>query len=373
MDSASNHGRLHGLDGIRAVSILLVIAFHCSETAGFPNTGPLDVFVRNGGFGVDIFFVLSGFLITHLLLKEEQRAGSFNLPAFYGRRALRILPPALFCLLVMLLLSRLSLAGITMKDVLTATFSLRNYSGGPWETGHFWSLSTEEQFYFLWPLFLLRAPRRWCAPLVAMAILAAPGWRYVAYKMNTVQNPFRFDLHFDALLVGCLLALLRSQPRTLAILRKPLLQSSIVPVAGVALFVALNLLPLIGPVYVLKETILLVAVAAFVSYSVDCPNTALGRILNWPPVVWCGVLSYSLYLWQQLFCKSTMPHALGLTQTFPLNILVTFCAAALSYCAIEKPIAALRQRMTVRSGPAGRRALILKTISGHICRYSEER
>src|SRR5277367_6261689 len=116
VNSSTNQGRLPGLDGLRAVSIAGVLAVHCSETSGFPSLGPLDFFIRNGGFGVDIFFVLSGFLITSLLLKEENRFGSFSISAFYLRRCIRILPPALAYLTAMLLAGFIGLTGVTFTE-----------------------------------------------------------------------------------------------------------------------------------------------------------------------------------------------------------------------------------------------------------------
>src|SRR5277367_1468868 len=209
VNSSTNQGRLPGLDGLRAVSIAGVLAVHCSETSGFPSLGPLDFFIRNGGFGVDIFFVLSGFLITSLLLKEENRFGSFSISAFYLRRCIRILPPALAYLTAMLLAGFIGLTGVTFTEWAEAAGFLRNYVGKAWETGHYWSLAVEEQFYFAWPLLLLILPRRFRIPFGIAGVLIAPFWRYANLRFGMVANPFRFDMHCDALLVGCLLAFLR--------------------------------------------------------------------------------------------------------------------------------------------------------------------
>src|SRR5271156_418327 len=143
--------RLPGLDGIRAISITLVIAHHCFAAPGTPSLGLFDIFAREGAFGVDMFFVLSGFIITTLLLQEEIKSGSFSVSRFYLRRAIRILPPALFYLLVVHLLSFWKLTEVSLADVARAAFFIRNYVNGPWSTGHFWSLAIEEQFYLVLP------------------------------------------------------------------------------------------------------------------------------------------------------------------------------------------------------------------------------
>lgn len=349
MASTVDRERLAGLDGIRAISILLVLAFHCSETIGFPSLGPLDIFVRNGGFGVEMFFVLSGFLITTLLLKEEQRYGSVSIVSFYARRALRILPPALFYLLVMLLLGFAGLTGVTLEEFAKAASFARNYLPGTWETGHFWSLAVEEQFYFVWPFLLILIPGSARVPFSITGVLAAPFWRYANLKWQWVDNPFRFDLHYDAMLLGCLLAFLRADPKALIFLRKPVLQSWLVPVGVVVAFVGLHQPHLPGVLFTFRQTLLIVSVGLFINYGVDVTGSLVGRILNSRPVVWCGTLSYSLYLWQQLFCWRHAVHpeiapALGIQQ-FPLNLFMSVGMAVVSFYAVEKPFNTLRKQL----------------------------
>src|SRR5579871_2509992 len=130
--------RLPGLDGIRAISIGLVLAFHVTESAGWNS-------FRAGSFGVEIFFVLSGFLITWLLCCEDNRYGSISLRTFYARRALRILPPALAYLATLEFLAQFAL--VSSAGVLPCLAFIRNLVGGDPSTAHFWSLSVEEQFY----------------------------------------------------------------------------------------------------------------------------------------------------------------------------------------------------------------------------------
>lgn len=156
-------GRLPGLDGLRAVAVLLVIFHHlCSQGtfAGWPAVA--DV-LKRGSFGVQIFFVLSGFLITWLLLGEDARHGQIALGRFYVRRALRILPPALLYLAVMFVLTLAGVFAIGRRDFLYSLFFIRNAYGvgGDPQLAHYWSLAVEEQFYLVWPVVVALASRTW--------------------------------------------------------------------------------------------------------------------------------------------------------------------------------------------------------------------
>jgi peptidoglycan/LPS O-acetylase OafA/YrhL len=324
--------RLPGLDGLRAISIALVVASHVGHERG--------IFVY-GSFGVQIFFVLSGFLITRLLCIEEERYGQISLPAFYRRRALRILPAAFTYLAAIAVFT-------SPKDLLYCVIFVRNLVAGKPVTGHFWSLSIEEQFYLLWPVtfLLLRTNRRRLKVAIVMCAVA-PVWRAIAAHLaggpQFIGN-FRTDLTYDALLGGCSLALLYTQ----GLLRSGVMRSPITPVLA-ALSLVLMLRPeapsLIAP------TCRIMAVAIIINYAVQRP----GGWLNWAPLVWLGQLSYSLYLWQQPFCwYSRIP----VFTRFPLNVAASITMAALSFYFVEKPFLRLRDRTArprndSRSAPEG--------------------
>jgi peptidoglycan/LPS O-acetylase OafA/YrhL len=150
---------LPSLDGLRAVSILLVILGHGVGTG----KSQLDLhspvleklFFSHSAIGVRTFFIISGFLITTLLLREKSNFGYISLPAFYTRRCLRILPAFFFYLLVIVVLDRTGFVQLPAGNLLYAVTYTMNFNPNPyWYTGHFWSLSVEEQFYLLWPLAL---------------------------------------------------------------------------------------------------------------------------------------------------------------------------------------------------------------------------
>jgi peptidoglycan/LPS O-acetylase OafA/YrhL len=139
--------RIPSLDGVRAISILLVIAGHWTETH---TTGvKADIAGAFANLGVRIFFVLSGYLITRLLLEEQATTGEISLRQFYLRRARRILPASLFFMLTVFIWYHRELR---WQHALAALLYVTNFDPGhPWFLGHLWSLSVEEQFYFLWP------------------------------------------------------------------------------------------------------------------------------------------------------------------------------------------------------------------------------
>jgi peptidoglycan/LPS O-acetylase OafA/YrhL len=202
--------QLPSLDGLRGLAILAVMLNNARYLPG-------------GFLGVDIFFVLSGFLITALLLQEWQRTGTIRLGAFYARRALRLLP-ALFALLALVLVAPglFYLAAPPWKDAAIAAlyatnwvnaFSLRNMA----ILDHTWSLTVEEQFYVLWPplvpvLLALRVRRRWILSMVLLGISVSTSLRLLLWDGPASIKRLYYGLgtRLDALLVGCLVALLVS-------------------------------------------------------------------------------------------------------------------------------------------------------------------
>jgi len=327
--------RLPGLDGIRAVSIALVIAYHVTSSA----LGR-DV-MHFGSFGVEIFFILSGFLITWLLCKEEAEHTSISLHAFYARRALRILPPVVIYLGVLLILSAAGFLTVSLADVTGCFFFARNIFGGSFQTAHFWSLSLEEQFYLLWPLaMILLGSNKWRLRISIVLVLASPIWHSLSYRLAgdaALVNHLRFDQMYGPILMGCCLALMRNDPKLLGYLRHSSLQAHWFALALVASVIVLWPVPH-------AETLTYLAVALFINYALEHE----GGPLNWGPLAWVGRVSYSLYLWQQLFCWKS-PLWLG---HFPQNLLASMLAAVLSYYLVEQPFARLRKRVRFVPPPA---------------------
>ena len=326
------------LDGWRAIGIGLVI-WHHATTAFYKNE---DVYYsasksQLGAFGVDIFFGLSGLLISALLLEEYNRNGSISLSGFYTRRIFRILPPCFAFLLVAGLLgliqSPLELAGCV------AFF--RNYlpaAAGGYYTGHLWSLAVEEHFYLLWPAVLVWiVSRGFGARPVAYLSIFFGLWRVIDAQTGAtslllpgVSGHFRTDLRADALLWGCFVAFLVAAPDTREQLRKHL-SAPVVAIAAVAAVACV--------VYFSMLTTLWFAmlVPVVLAGTMLHPEWRFCRLLELAPVRFVGRISYSLYLWQQLFLTPGWLPKIGVLQHWPWNLLATFAAATASYFLIEKP------------------------------------
>ncbi len=211
--SPASRGYLPTLDGWRAVAILAVIFHH----AALFEWGPLSTrgLYEFGDTGVQVFFAISGILICTRLLEEEVKTGSLHLKGFYLRRILRIQPAALLFLLVALLLKFLAIAPLTWGEFFASLVSVRNYLHpwttlpADWVTRHFWSLSVEEHFYLVLPVFLLLVRRRRATLLLGTAFFFL-AWGAVAARAGLVgpQGYHRTDLCLPALLVPAALAVL---------------------------------------------------------------------------------------------------------------------------------------------------------------------
>jgi peptidoglycan/LPS O-acetylase OafA/YrhL len=336
------------LDGLRAVSIVAVLAHHSHWLPG-------------GYLGVDVFFALSGFLITALLTEEFVRTGTITLRLFYARRALRLLP-ALLVLVVVCAGSLLATVPaeygpLVLHAAAAVLFYVANWA---WVIdlplgvlSHTWSLGVEEQFYLLWPCALLvmlrvSSPRR----LFAMTlVLAGAG---AAWRHALVQAGARFehiqrglDAHGDALLIGCALSL-----GLTAGLRLPGRSSfaALLGVCGLAGALVFSTFPgsyLSYPV----SSLAAVAVSLIIAHVVSAPDSPLTRLLAVAPLVTIGRISYGVYLWHfpvfYFFGLVTLPGTAP-TASWMLAAAawaVSFGAAGLSYAIVERPALALKRTL----------------------------
>jgi peptidoglycan/LPS O-acetylase OafA/YrhL len=342
-----SRGQVPSLNGLRAISILLVILSHLArERTLMPQrfwyVGEL------GHMGVDMFFVISGFLITLLLLREYNRHGTVSVKDFYVRRAFRILPAYAVFLLGLLGLASLGYASPRLSDWLGAvTYTVSFLPRPSWEIGHIWSLSVEEHFYLVWPLLFWLWPRR--AWIMACAYLAlTPALRLILHHSFTNLSIHHCTLtRVDTIAAGCCLAFLAATPsarRRLQLAGRPALLAG-VGLVGVLLasqFVALKV-----PAYdlLVHPPLSALCFAGIVWVSIHHSATGVGRLLNAKPLVALGILSYSIYLWQQPFLN---PHRSAWVCQWPVNIgLVALCAVA-SYLLIESPFLRLKERLRCR-------------------------
>jgi peptidoglycan/LPS O-acetylase OafA/YrhL len=335
--------RIPALDGLRAVAIALVVLAHLRATPGFPACLD-DARFYDGALGVEIFFVISGYLITSLLVGEEERTGRVGLGGFYRRRALRILPAAFVYLAALALIDATGLAVAPLGDLAAALTFCRNLFGDSFLTGHFWSLSVEEQFYLVWPLVFSAVPGRLRLRVAIGLFAMAPLWRVfnlVVLHPPSGLNLGRADLHYDTIVAGIILALARSHPAGKA-------AHAWATAHGGALFAAALVALVFEQALVPKEWWLAmslrdVILAAIVLAVVAGPGRIAGALLASPPFRLLGRLSYSLYLWQQLFTYWWKIDGAWFGR-FPANLAAALLVSAASYYLVERPVLAWRDR-----------------------------
>ncbi|WP_158752528.1 acyltransferase [Dyella sp. S184] len=354
--SNSTGRRIPSLDGIRAISILMVLYGHLSGTRHFPVSNPGGYgrwFGDVAHLGVLVFFVISGFLITSLLMSEHEMTGTISLKRFYLRRALRIFPAFYVYVLVLVIAALLGVVHLTSQDFAFAlTFGFNYSPSHPWQLGHLWSLSIEEQFYLLWPLMLvaLRERRALIVAIVAIftsALLRAAirAWVLHAGPQVLISKMTIFPAMFDYLATGCALAMLR--PWLLTQTWYLRLTASRWLLLTVPVVVLLNRVGGDPVVILLGSPVTNVCLALLVESSTRHTGALAGRFLNWRPVVFLGTLSYSLYLWQEVFLdrgSDTWVNA------FPQSLVFAFLAALASYFLIERPFVRLRRRLRRDAG-----------------------
>ena len=305
---------------MRAISITLVILSHLVKWKHVS----LEVLGSYGALGVHVFFVLSGFLITNLLLREYERTSTIQLGDFYVRRAYRIFPAAFVFLAIVIVLYWQQMR---WYHTVAAVFYLANMDiSRPWIFGHLWSLGIEEQFYLL--CVLIAAPIFWVG--------------LYAFK---VRNGLLGSLpaYSDQLAIGCLLAIFAP--------RIPKIRGWVALVMVFAAFF-IPWFPATSPgrtlfmLFVLRP-LLNLSIAGLVLHVIQVPY----RVLNWSPVAWLGKISYSLYLWQELFCSNPSLH-LGYFLVIP-----ALACACLSYYCVEQPMLRLREKRARSRLPERRPAL----------------
>lgn len=332
------------LDGFRGLAVLVVVIGHYLEFR-LPYHNPY--FATLDKLGVLLFFVLSGFLITGLLHRERSAAAKINFRNFYIRRVLRLAPALLLFLATVVVLIRLGwITDVSRIEILECLFYVRNFFGHSLSLGHIWSLSLEEQFYMLWPWAFSLLPLRRSAGIVTYVCLAIAAWRATAIALHLFSYErgifyMRPYFRFDSILIGaCLVLWLSSSPRATASLTRFLERLS--PLLLWAALLAWTMLAegYTRPVYLSVQELLVVAALAQV---VLCKSGFLGQIFRSRALCYCGAISYSIYLWQQMFLVTSVP-SWGLLRRLPFSIVIPFVVAAASFHFFERPILQLKER-----------------------------
>lgn len=319
--------RIPSLDGLRAISISLVIAGHWAELRY--HSAVAGTFAN---LGVRVFFIISGYLITTLLLKEREKSSTIRLSQFYVRRAYRILPAAMVFMLPVFVIFRHELR---WYHAVAAVLYLANFDfAHPWFLGHLWSLSVEEQFYFLWPGVLKKWHRHRVSILLGV-IAFAPLYRVGCHLL---QLHGRADETFpavaDVLATGCLAAILTPQ---LPKIKPGWVVAMLLPVTLVPTYAGALQFHITALLLFVLWPLMHLSIAGVLLHVVETPYW----ILNAPPVVWLGKISYSLYLWQQLFAYGSRSRPLYF-------LLFAVGLATASYYLVEQPMLRLRERQARR-------------------------
>jgi len=349
-------GHLPALDGLRAVAIVLVFMVHLYAT-GF----------SGGNSGVDLFFVLSGFLITKLAYEESARNGSFSMKDFYVRRVFRILPALLVLLGAMFVASYTILNddGPTLRlEVLFTAIS----AGNLWPLfegfrprgalGHTWSLGIEEQFYIFWPAILalvpisMLAPQRFTKWIVAVTALSIVVGRVVVIGVTDYPHWSAIPLlNFDGLALGCVVGIFVHTDTSGRGTRLPTWPVWIIGLLTLADWTLARTYFEHDPFF-MRNLVLRLGFAYAILVVVSRPDWIGSRWLGWRRIRWLGLLSYSLYLWHlpvmYIFSSDRYPEASRLTLV-PLRIGLSFALAAFSYYLIEKPALSYGRSFRARS------------------------
>jgi peptidoglycan/LPS O-acetylase OafA/YrhL len=324
------------LDGVRGIAVLLVLVFHFSTVNEFP---------RGGFLGVDLFFVLSGFLISAMLLEEHRSSGRINLKNFYARRALRLLPA-----LVVVSLTSVIISG-NWRPALYALFYVANWVLAFGKFGdlglleHTWSLSIEEQFYLFYPLlllFLFKVKRRYQVRiLLGLIALVAINRAYLYSPLISIARLYAgLDARADSLLIGCVVGFAVSD----RVRPKRKLLNYVALGAAILMVGFLYRSHFASPyLYCGGYTIFSACAGVLLFTLFQAPPALVLRILENPLLTWIGRISYGLYLWNPLMIKLINPSWPTLLKLV-LQIVILLVIVSLSYYGVELPFLRLKRR-----------------------------
>jgi peptidoglycan/LPS O-acetylase OafA/YrhL len=322
------------LDGVRAIAAIMVMLFHSSQ-AGLPIHGLINL----GQTGVDLFFVLSGFLITSILLTHRQHDWT-EVRVFYARRSLRIFPLYFGYLVLLRLIGRsVSWPYWAYLQNFYNAFSIQ--VSGP---THFWSLAVEEHFYLVWPFLVLFAPRRILVPVLWILVAGAPILRY-CLTLQGIQVFYLTFTRIDGLAAGALIAALHGKIQRF----KALTIVSGMITCAILLFVTSyfgrgrDLAWFIA----VKYSITTALYSLLIMWLLASPNSVIPSLFRWSPLRFVGRVSYGLYVFHPLifallFERMAMSRAIV---KGTIGFAAVFCVATASWYFFERPFIRMKDHL----------------------------
>jgi peptidoglycan/LPS O-acetylase OafA/YrhL len=335
LSAALKRPHIAALDGIRAVSVLIVILYH----------GGLEWVP--GDLGVSAFFVLSGFLITWLLFKEEDRTGGVSLKSFYIRRLLRIFPAYYAFFAVSIAFDYIRGYRWDHALIYSGLLYVTNYYNAfhghpPTAIAHAWSLAIEEQFYLLWPFLFLTFRRR--KEFLISAIVSVCLWRTYLYGFRGVSTAYvynAFDTRFDNLAIGCLLATLLHSEKLPRLIARP--SNRIALLALGLLVISRSFSPQLYH-YTLGFTVDALLISILIVQAILLQDSPFWRWLEYPVSRYIGRISYPMYLYHIWAIGAALRLHVW---PIPIAILITVLLASGSYYLVEKPFLRLKSTWSV--------------------------
>lgn len=351
---------IKGLDGLRGISIILVIINHLGWLAKIPYEGFNKRWIQliSGTTGVNVFFAISGFLITLILLREIKKRGGINFKNFFARRFIRLLPPLVVFYIAIMVFMKFEYLAEDYIAVAISFFYLYNFVPKVFhytsELGSTWSLAVEEQFYLMWPFVLMVFPgMRKRIMIICLLVAASIG---VLYLVDTIEIPFEINGReytslrtafftnrwflpaIAPIMIGAAFGILLFKNET--IYKNLFGKNYLLLLVSVILFCAS--LYLSNELLRIAFIVQALGASLFLTWIYFNQTSVLTKILEFKPLVFIGKISYGLYIYQGLFL-GTGPSAEMDLQEYPINIILTFLVATLSYFFIERKFLRLKK------------------------------
>lgn len=339
---------IKGFNALRAISVILVVITHLDLSDWIPNT---DFVMKrvwlliSGSFGVQIFFVLSGYLITRILLNEQTRKGTINFKNFFARRFIRLLPPLLLFFVIILVANFFDYLTNAKDSIFYAVFYIYNFvpkNVYSLEMGHLWSLAVEEQFYLLWPFTLTFVRKFKFIFILTILFVIACGLFNLFHTRLELNNDYFVGRWFIPascpIFIGCLGALVQHH-----FSEKTAFFASNATIAWPVILIT-YLYPLYAPEKLISLSIVVqsIAIISLLLHIVHAQDKKWVNLLEFKPLAYIGLISYGIYVYQGIFLRTGGGSEIWFQQ-FPTNIIFVALIAVVSYELIEKPLLKLKR------------------------------